>query len=510
MPSPSASTTAQPVTRSPLPLREVSPKTEPQSSGAYSPRRSPLQSALVARQFVGDMIVCFLGLSTALWLRFFMPLHWLGLMPAKTQRVFGDYLGLLYLGTVLLLTTFFYLNLYDTRLLLRPHRAFSIIVKGVFFWVCVFLGTSLALKFEPAVSRLFVLFSAVTTLTLLTAWRMLFFLIVSRTSYHAQIVQRIAIVGWSEEAAKLVDVIARDSNHPYEVIGSITTGTDWDEYYKRPASMPLLGSVQELEQILQDHPIQIVVVADLHLTRDEFVGVASSCERLYTDFKVIPSFFQIFVSNLRLQTISGVSILGVEALPLDNLANRIFKRGVDVVGALVGLTLSAPIIAVLALLIKRESPGPVFFKQERVGYRGRPFGMFKLRSMRPDAHLRDNDNQSTLREDPRVTRIGAFMRRTNLDELPQFWNVLKGEMSLVGPRPERSYHAEQLSTEIPHYNPRHAVRPGVSGWAQVNGLRGDTDLSERIRYDLYYIENWSLWLDLQILLLTFVRRKNAY
>jgi lipopolysaccharide/colanic/teichoic acid biosynthesis glycosyltransferase len=136
--------------------------------------------------------------------------------------------------------------------------------------------------------------------------------------------------------------------------------------------------------------------------------------------------------------------------------------------------------------------------------------MYKIRSMRPDAALVEHASQSTLREDPRVLRIGKFMRKWNIDELPQFWNVLMGDMSLVGPRPERSYHVGVLSGQIPHYNARHAAKPGITGWAQVNGLRGDTDLSERVRCDLWYLENWSVWLDFQIMAMTFLSRKNAY
>jgi len=150
----------------------------------------------------------------------------------------------------------------------------------------------------------------------------------------------------------------------------------------------------------------------------------------------------------------------------------------------------------------------VFFRQARIGAGHHEFTLYKLRTMRPDAAASDDLNQSTRPDDPRLLRIGAFLRRWNLDELPQYWNVLRGDMSLVGPRPERPHHVAQLSQVIPHYLPRHLVNPGMTGWAQVNGLRGDTDLAERIRYDIFYIENWSLWLDCQILLLTFIRWKN--
>jgi exopolysaccharide biosynthesis polyprenyl glycosylphosphotransferase len=190
--------------------------------------------------------------------------------------------------------------------------------------------------------------------------------------------------------------------------------------------------------------------------------------------------------------------------------NRIMKRSVDIIGALVGMTLSCPIIATLGVFIWLESPGNIFFSQERVGRNGRRFNMYKLRSMKLGSDKFDHLSQSTGRADPRVLRVGKFIRRWNLDEVPQFFNVLIGQMSLVGPRPERTFHSEKLSLEIPHYNARLASKPGITGWAQVNGLRGDTDLAERVRYDLYYMENWSLWLDFQIMVQTFFKRDNAY
>jgi len=197
-------------------------------------------------------------------------------------------------------------------------------------------------------------------------------------------------------------------------------------------------------------------------------------------------------------------------LAINQLFNRAIKRAADLAGAIVGLVLSAPVVALLAVLIKRESPGgAVFFRQTRVGAGHRPFTLYKLRSMTPDADGQDDEQVSTRTNDPRLLSMGAFMRRWNLDELPQFWNVLRGEMSLIGPRPERPRHVDRLAGVIPHYLPRHLVRPGMTGWAQVNGLRGGSALEQRIQHDIYYIENWSLWLDLQILMLTFIRWRNA-
>jgi exopolysaccharide biosynthesis polyprenyl glycosylphosphotransferase len=226
-------------------------------------------------------------------------------------------------------------------------------------------------------------------------------------------------------------------------------------------------------------------------------------------FKVIPSVFRIFSSGLALETIAGTPILGVTRLPLDHTVNVMAKRALDIVGAIVGLVLSAPIIALFGALVWIESRGSIFYRQRRWGYNGVPFEIIKIRSMKLDAE-KATGAKWCVKDDPRRLRVGAFMRKTNIDELPQFWNVLKGEMSLVGPRPERPELIAGFKHEIPHYNARHTAKPGMTGWAQINGLRGDTDLGERIQCDLWYLENWSLWLDIQIMLMTFFKRDNAY
>jgi exopolysaccharide biosynthesis polyprenyl glycosylphosphotransferase len=227
------------------------------------------------------------------------------------------------------------------------------------------------------------------------------------------------------------------------------------------------------------------------------------------EFMVIPSGFQILLSCLELNTVSGVPLLGVTKLPLNNPLNWALKRAIDIFGSLAGLILSAPLIAIFAFLVYRESPGPVFYRQLRVGRRGRPFHIIKIRSMKLDAERASGPRWAT-RADDRTLKIGAFMRRWNIDELPQFWNVLKGEISLVGPRPERPELIRKFREEVLYYNARHNIVPGMTGWAQINGFRGDTDLSERIRCDIFYIENWSLLLDIQIMLMTFFRWEGAH
>ena len=469
-------------------------------------RNTLRQIALPAILLAGDLVFALAGLSAAWWLRYDTRLGRFGInVEAAT---FTGYLPLLLVGVALLVFTYAQLGLYDERLLLRRYQALAIIIKGTVLWLLVYLGISLVLKFEPPISRLFVAIAFLGVVLLEYLWRSAFYSTICHGVLLERVQQRVAVLGWNDNAARLVREIAGAAAHPYQIVGLVG-----EEPGRRPdprADLPalVLGHFGELDSILHDHRIDIVIAANIDLPADRMQTLVRACERGYVELKVVPTVFQVFVSGLRMQTIGNVPVLGVENLPITRLFSRALKRTVDIAGASLGLLLSAPVVALLAWRVRHESPGPVFFGQERIGAGHRPFTMWKIRSMRPDAASQDHLRQSTTGDDPRLLRIGRWMRRWNLDELPQFWNVLRGEMSLVGPRPERTYHVDKLSAQIPHYLPRHMVKPGMTGWAQVNNLRGASDLNARIQHDIYYIENWSLWLDLQILLLTLARWRN--
>ncbi|HLP07366.1 MAG TPA: sugar transferase [Opitutaceae bacterium] len=469
-------------------------------------RNTLRQIILPATLLVGDLLFSLTGLSLAWWLRYDTSVGQLGI-PVETAA-FGAYLPLLLVGVALLIGTYAQLGLYDERLLLRRYQALAIIIKGTVLWLLVYLGVSLVLKFQPPISRLFVVVAFFGVVLLEYLWRAAFYAFIRRGTWLERVQQRVAVLGWNDHAATLVHEISGAPAHPFQIVGLIGE----DRHTPDPrADLPalVLGPLDELASILRVHRIDILIAAHLEFPPERMKALVQACEQNYVELKVVPSVFQVFVSGLRMQTIGNVPILGVEDLALAKLFSRALKRIVDIAGACLGLALAAPVMALLAVVIRRESPGPVFFGQQRIGAGHRSFTMWKLRSMRTDAAAADNLHQSTTSGDPRVLRIGRLMRRWNLDELPQFWNVLRGEMSLVGPRPERPFHVDRLSGEIPHYLPRHLVKPGMTGWAQVNNLRGASDLRARIQHDIYYIENWSLWLDIQILLLTLVRWRNT-
>ncbi|GAB4214991.1 MAG: undecaprenyl-phosphate glucose phosphotransferase [Synechococcales cyanobacterium] len=251
-----------------------------------------------------------------------------------------------------------------------------------------------------------------------------------------------------------------------------------------------LADHPELEEVWFGDPPDMEVLLRLHYQGSRPYRV-----------RLVPDVLGVVTTHLQLESLDGLPVLSLEDPPLRHPGNRLLKRSLDVLGSLVGLILLSPVLAVIALAVKQSSPGPIFYRQERISLDGKSFWIYKFRSMRVDAETQQQPGWTTA-DDPRRTPLGSLLRRTNLDELPQLWNVLKGEMSLVGPRPERPYFVDQFSQQIPRYLDRHLTKSGMTGWAQIHGWRGDTSIARRTQYDLYYVQHWSLLLDLRILTLT--------
>jgi exopolysaccharide biosynthesis polyprenyl glycosylphosphotransferase len=451
-----------------------------------------------------DAVAIAAAMVFSFWLRFHTFVREFGVLADLTLE---DYAGYIVVGVVSMLLTLANRQFYAKSIILRYRRAARQIFEASVLWVLGFLSISLIFKFEPPVSRLYVAIAGVSVLGGLLLSRWLFNLLVHRPNVISSLRQRVLVVGWNDEAERLTKAFGTDHADAFEFVGCVTPAGR--NFFRTPADHRLsLGGQENIAEILEERSIDIVMLADMNAPQSEIVGLANLCEKMLVQFKVIPSYFQILVSGLHLETVSGIPILGVSRLPLDRLTNVLLKRTVDVIGALVGLAISIPLISLFGAFVYAESPGPILYRQRRLGRNGREFFIFKIRSMKLDAEVAGQVGWTT-KNDPRRLRIGAFMRKWNIDEVPQFWNVLKGEMSLVGPRPERPELIHNFKEEIPHYNARHHAKPGITGWAQVNGLRGDTDLGERIKCDLWYLENWNLLLDFQIMLLTFIKRDNA-
>jgi exopolysaccharide biosynthesis polyprenyl glycosylphosphotransferase len=410
------------------------------------------------------------------------------------------------LGTVIFVGAFAYNGIYAREFLLDRRKQLMRLIEAWFGSSILFFG-AMAVFGSVLVSIPYALLSAFTILISLLSWRVFFQRFMRSGTITRLLRQRIVILGWSEATAQLARQTWEAFIYPCEIVGYIEIASDPDTT-GIPPTVPCLGTKENLVAILNHHQVDVAFLARTEMAADDILELAQICQKEMVEFKVIPTCFPALASGMHVEWVSGVPILGTDRLRLNRLHVRMEKRALDIVGALVGLLLAGPLIAIFTVLVYLESPGPVFYPQCRLGIKGRPFNMFKIRSMKLNAE-KSGSLGWTVKDDPRRLKIGIFMRRWNIDELPQFWNVLKGEMSLVGPRPELPSSIANFKPKIVHYNLRHSVKPGLTGWAQVNGWRGDTDVSERIRLDLFYIDNWSLLLDVQTMILTLYKHKNA-
>ena len=321
--------------------------------------------------------------------------------------------------------------------------------------------------------------------------------------------KHILLVGYSRAAEEYIDRLTDNPQWGYVACGILDDHIPAGTVYK---GVKVLGRLGNLEVILPENRLDEIAISLSLQDYDHLEGIVATCEKSGVHTKFIPDYNSLIPSRPYTEDLMGLPVINIRYVPLTNTGNIIIKRIVDVCGAVFGMALTSPLMLLAALLIKLTSPGPVIFRQERVGLHNKPFYMYKFRTM--ERQVPGEEKKAwTVRNDPRVTPVGKFLRRTSLDELPQLFNILRGDMSLVGPRPERPLFVDKFKEEIPRYMVKHQVRPGLTGWAQVNGLRGDTSIRKRIEYDIYYIENWTVWFDLKIILMTFFTgfiNKNAY
>jgi len=318
--------------------------------------------------------------------------------------------------------------------------------------------------------------------------------------------KRILIVGAGDLGRLVADKIIEHRELGYQIVGFVDDCAEQDHLGYR--GLPLLGTTAQTDEICQrDRVDQIYVALPLH-EHDRLLQVIEAGAKNLIDVKIVPDLLQFIALRARIEDMDGVPIINLNDVPLQGLS-ALAKRAMDVAGATILLLVLALPLAVVALVIRLTSKGPVLYRQERMSLDGSPFVVYKFRSMYDDAEAVTGPVWAG-DADPRATPLGRYLRRFDIDELPQLFNVLKGDMSLVGPRPERPYFVEQFKHRFPHYMLRHKVKSGITGWAQVNGWRGNTSLEKRIEFDLYYIENWSLSLDMKILWLTLVRGLGLY
>ncbi len=372
----------------------------------------------------------------------------------------------------------------------------------------LFLANSLldyTQDFSRSMLALFAVFNTVFTILVRTLIRKVLHFFRKR-GYN---LKHILLVGYSRAAEAYIDRIMANPQWGYMVRGILDDTVPRGAVYK---GVRVLGAIDNLFYILPENKLDEIAVTLSLSDYDRLEEIVSLCEKSGVHTSFIPDYNSLISGRPYTEDLNGLPIINIRYVPLSNTINAVAKRTVDILGSLFGLVLTSPLLLIVAILIKATSKGPVIYAQERVGRHNKVFRMYKFRTM----YLQDVSEEKkgwTTKDDPRVTKVGRVLRRTSIDELPQLFNILIGNMSLVGPRPERPQYVEKFREEIPRYMIKHQVRPGLTGWAQINGYRGDTSIRKRIEYDIFYIENWSMGFDIKILFLTIFKgfiNENAY
>ena len=416
-------------------------------------------------------------------------------------RNYTSFLVIFVASNVLL---FFLLRLYHlVRATSRVDELYAVVGGtglGTLLSVAV---ASLTLKnsvFEVNLPRAMIIYAWLTAVALVFIGRWVLHVIRATLQRWRLVQDRVLVVGTGEAAQLLISKIQGAPYLGYNLLGVV--GRDDRAAPGLAATVPVLGCAEDLPRLIEQHAVDEVIIAAPEASDEEMVRLIALAHHDRLSIKVFPELFEIMTAGVTIDDLGGLPLLSVRDVQLRGWKLTL-KRGLDLLGSALGLVLISPFLLLVALLIKLDSPGPVFYVQERMGLDAKPFMMFKFRSMRRDADA--NGPAWTVRDDPRRTRLGALLRRLSIDELPNLINVLLGDMSLVGPRPEQPAFVHQFQQIVPRYMERHHEKAGMTGWAQVNGLRGDTSIYERTKYDLWYIENWSVWLDVKILIRTAVR-----
>ena len=321
--------------------------------------------------------------------------------------------------------------------------------------------------------------------------------------------KHVLLIGYSRAAEGYIDRVKQNPEWGYNIRGILDDNKERGFSYN---GIKVIGTIQNLHMILEMNVLDEIAITLSIKEYEHLEAIVNDCEKSGVHTKFIPDDNNFIPTIQHIEDLWGLPVINIRHVPLTELHNAYIKRIVDIFGALFGIILFSPVMIISAILVKLTDGGPIIYAQERVCLHNKPFRMYKFRSMAVQKPSEEKSKWTTP-NDPRVTGVGRFIRKTSIDEMPQFFNILKGDMSLVGPRPERPFYVEKFREEIPHYMIKHQVRPGLTGWAQVNGFRGDTSIQKRIDHDLYYIENWTLGFDFKIMFLTIFKgfiNKNAY
>lgn len=464
-----------------------------------------------------DAIVIFLSINIAYYIRFDY---------INNGLIQGDYSFNYYILPLILMIPI-YLIIFSMFDLYSTHRSKNILGEVIDIIKCNILATIIFVVMLYFLKRinysryLIIIFFLVSTL-FMSIERIFLRLLLRNIRERGYNVKHILFIGINNMTYKLIKQIQKNKHWGYDIKG-ILCDEELKKSFEEVASDSLIkegiqykkniiDNMDMLENYLLKPDIDEVFITLPFSKYDKISKIIHVCEKTGVKSNIVPDLLNMISSKPYIEEIGNIPMIGMRYIPLDNLFNGMLKRTFDIILSSIAILISSPIMILTAIIIKITSPGPIIFKQERVGLNKKVFTMYKFRSM----HIQKASQEKvewTTENDPRKTKFGSFIRKTSIDELPQFFNVLKGDMSMIGPRPERQYFVDKFKNEVPKYMVKHQVRPGITGWAQVNGWRGDTSIDKRIECDVYYIENWSFFLDLKIVFLTFFKgfvNKNAY
>lgn len=457
-------------------------------------------------QLLVDALVIVLSYSLSWLIKFATPFA--DTEPGVTALSVGTYFSALYFIVPGYVILYYFFNMYTPKRATRRKYEVASILKANTVGLILFMMVLFIIKMQDF-SRVLILIFYGTNIFMTTLSRSMIRSCMQYFRKKGYNLKYVLLVGYSRAAEEYITRINANPQWGYVVRGILDDRIPRGTMYK---GVKVVGEIENLLYILPENKLdEIAVTLSLkdYSRLEEIVGL---CEKSGVHTKFIPDYNSLVPSRPYTEDLMGLPVINIRYVPLTNTLNLVAKRTVDVIGSLAGILIFSPVMLIVALCVKCSGPGSVIFRQERVGLHNKPFQMYKFRTM--ELQKKSQEQKAwTVRDDPRVTKVGKILRKTSLDELPQLFNILVGEMSLVGPRPERPLFVEKFREEIPRYMIKHQVRPGLTGWAQINGYRGDTSIRKRIEYDIFYIENWTMGLDFKIMFLTIFKgfiNKNAY
>lgn len=451
-------------------------------------------------QVIIDLVILYMALILAYYIRFDNY--------AGEHLTLPYYIKTLYFLIPLYFLLYLFFGLYEPQRKKEITNQVSSIIKVNLIGITILLSALFLIKEVNYSRQVFLIFIMLNS-TFLVLQRIILRKVLRDVRRRGFNKKYVLIIGAGSLTKRVIKKAKENLSLGYEIVGVVD---DLLEKGRTINGIKIIARVNELEEIIEKYLIDEIIIALPLREYDKLKTIIKQCEKSGVRTSIIPDYTKYIPARPQYDELDGIPLLNIRYVPLDNFFYATTKRAFDIILSCIGLIVCSPILFLVAITIKVESQGPILFKQERVGLNKKNFIMYKFRSMKQQPES-TSDTQWTTETDPRKTKFGSFIRKTSIDELPQLINVLIGDMSLIGPRPERPFFVDRFREKIPKYMIKHQVRPGITGWAQVNGWRGDTSIRKRIEYDLYYIENWTFTLDIKILVMTVFKgfvNKNAY